>query len=269
MQSDAKQAENEVAAATDPLSVATDIPQLHWQIRSFLKLARESSVLDVGCGQGDDLIALAKEQIGGSSRLVGMDASEDSIRAARDASSGDSRFSFLTADVTERLPFEDDSFDAVLSINALEAFPDKLSVLTEIHRVLRPDGHVLIAHFDWDSQLYDGSDKTAVRKLVHAYADWQQAWMAASDAWMGRRLWRTMNATTLFHGAIYPLALINTEYEPDAYGWQQAQSFQGLVKRGLADHDEVERFLGDLDDLQDRGEYLYSITMFVYVGRRR
>jgi hypothetical protein len=125
----------------------------------------------------------------------------------------------------------------------------------------------LIAHFDWDSQLFDGSDVSLVRRLVHAYADWQQPWMTASDPWMGRRLWRTIKASGLFKGAVYALPLINREYESGAYGWELAQCFRALAKRGLAEAVEVEEFLDELQSLQDRGEYFYSISMFAFVGQ--
>jgi SAM-dependent methyltransferase len=223
----------------------------------------------VGCGRGEDLIAAARERPGEKLSLVGLDVSDTSIAAARAQSAGDERLSFVVHDASKELPFEGASFDAVLSTNTLEAFPNKAAVLNEMHRVLRPGGTIVVSHFDWDSQLFDGFDKPAVRSLVHAYADWKQAWMADSDAWMGRRLWRTISSTGLFEGSVHPLTLINTSYAPGEYGWEQAQSFQALVRRGLAQRQELDTFLNALDELHRHREYFYSITMFVYVGEAR
>lgn len=125
----------------------------------------------MGCGRGDDLIAIARERPNDEIELVGIDASEGSISAARAASVGDNRLLFIVADAAEPLPFPDQSFDALLSVNTLEAFENKHVILKEARRVLRPGGSIVMAHFDWDSQLFDGSDKASVRKLVHAYAD--------------------------------------------------------------------------------------------------
>lgn len=50
--------------------------------------------------------------------------------------------------------------------------------MREAVRVLRRGGQLVVGHWDWDSQLFDGSDWALVRRLVHASADWQQAWMA-------------------------------------------------------------------------------------------
>ena len=46
---------------------------------------------------------------------------------------------FMQGDVG-KLPFEDESFDLVLSLNGFHAFPDKEAAYSEIFRVLKPDG---------------------------------------------------------------------------------------------------------------------------------
>ncbi len=46
-----------------------------------------------------------------------------------------------------RLPFENDSFDIVLSMNGFHAFPDKEAAFRETHRVLRPGGHFIACFY--------------------------------------------------------------------------------------------------------------------------
>lgn len=90
-----------------------------------------------------------------------------------------------------------------------------------------------MAHWDWDSQLFDGFDKAVVRRLVAAFADWQQVWMEHADGWMGRRLWGIFNATGSFEGAVQARALINTVYQAPWFGHQNAASFAGVSRRKL------------------------------------
>jgi hypothetical protein len=92
---------------------------------------------------------------------------------------------------------------------------------------------VVVGHWDWESQLFDGSDKARVRRLVAAYADWQQAWMAHADGWMGRRLWGVFNATRAFDGSIEVRVLMNTEFDAPFFGYENAHAMRGLAKRGL------------------------------------
>ena len=61
--------------------------------------------------------------------------------------------------------------------------------------------------------------------------------------------------------------LTNTEYAPGHYGWEMIQSFGSLVRHGLITAQEHERFLGAVEELVQRDEYFYSITLYVYLGR--
>ena len=77
--------------------------------------------------------------------------------------------------------------------------------LAEAHRLLKSSGQIVYAHYDWDSQTIDGTDKHLVRRIVQSFNDWQQNWMGACDAWMGRRLWSTFQERRAVSGQ-YPRA---------------------------------------------------------------
>lgn len=244
-----------------------DIRPVHEHILSLLDGSSATAVLDIGCGRGEHL-RMFTEQVPESVQLVGIDSSEKAIEEARTVTAGDPRFTFLVHDVTEGVPFEDETFDRVFSVNVLEAIPDKDSLLKEVHRVLRPGGRVVFSHFDWDSQLYDGVDKALVRKIVHAFADWKQKWMPDADGWMGRRLWRTFRQTGLFEGHVDAYVHTSTRFEPGHYGWERSQDFGSMVKRGMITAEEYQSFLGALEDLAARDRYFYAITMSSFVGTK-
>jgi ubiquinone/menaquinone biosynthesis C-methylase UbiE len=244
-----------------------DSEGVHDHLLSLLDVSRASAVLDVGCGRGKHLQMLAR-QVSKSTRLVGIDSSGDAIEAARAATKGDPRFSFLVHDLVEGIPFEDGAFDRVLSVNVIEAIPDKNALLNEVRRVLRPSGRTVVSHFDWDSQLYDGVDKALIRRVVHAFADWKQKWMVDADGWMGRRLWRTFQQAGHFTGYMDAYVHMSTFFEPGQYGWERSQDFRSMVKRGMITAEEYDRFVHSLEDLASRNEYFYAITMFSYVGTR-
>lgn len=181
---------------------------------------------------------------------------------------GEAHLAFLRADVSAGLPFGDGVFDAVFSLNLLECLPDKQALLCEMHRVLRPDGQVVCAHFDWDSQAIDGNDKNAIRKAIHAYSDWTQNWMTASDGWMGRRLWSTFRRSGLFEGTVHSYVLTNTEFRAGCYGFDLVQAFQALVRRGMLEQAEWQSIFDACAERNKRGEYFYGITLYTYVGRK-
>ena len=234
---------------------------------SLVEVPSAGVVADLGCGRGTDLRLLAARHPDAEVRLVGLDSSAEGVSAARRAAT-DPRLAFECADLGERLPFADGGVAVVYSHNLLECLADPGALAVEIARVLRPGGQVVVGHWDWDSQLFDGRDKARVRRLVHAFADWQQAWMAHSDGWMGRRLWGVFNATGRFSGDVHARVLVNTTYAAPWFGHANAQAFHALVRRGLAAPNDVAEFTGEQSALDGQGRYFYSITGYAFVGRR-
>ena len=102
-------------------------------------------ILEVGCGGGYLSIRLAARH---GFEVTAVDVEPREIeRARRNAASVAPAPipAFLVADVA-RLPFEDASFDLVVSTFSLHHWSDKARGLEEVARVLRPDGRALI----WD-----------------------------------------------------------------------------------------------------------------------
>jgi cyclopropane fatty-acyl-phospholipid synthase-like methyltransferase len=108
-----------------------------------LELAAADHVLDVGCGSGGLALFLARER---GCRVTGVDVNEAGIQAGlvrvRQAGQED-RVHFRRANVREPLPFPEESFDAIVCMDAICHFPDRLRLFGEWHRVLRPGGRML------------------------------------------------------------------------------------------------------------------------------
>ena len=237
---------------------------------SLLDAPAAGVVVDLGCGAGHDLLALAERRPRRDARFLGLDASARAIAAAAGAArqARDARVAFACADLGAGLPLADASVDAVYSHNLVECLPDAEAFAREVGRVLRPGGVAVIAHWDFDSQAFDASDRALARRLLHAFADWRQPWMAHADGWMGRRLWGALAPTGLFDGAVHARTLTNTAYASPWYGHARAQDLRSLVRHGLADADDVARFLADLEARARAGRYCYAITGYAFVGRR-
>jgi ubiquinone/menaquinone biosynthesis C-methylase UbiE len=106
-------------------------------------------VLDVGCGTGTLAIA-AKKRVGVGGSVHGLDASMEMLASAeKKARKAEVEVSFKSG-VAEALPFPDAQFNVVLSTVMLHHLPQKarLQCVTEIRRVLKPDGRVLVVDFE-------------------------------------------------------------------------------------------------------------------------
>jgi arsenite methyltransferase len=103
------------------------------------------AVLDLGSGSGTDVFCAAV-LVGESGEVVGLDITDEQLDKAtllRDRA-GFSQVRFVEAHI-EELPFEDASFDAVISNGVINLSPAKGRVVAEAARVLRPGGRLAIA----------------------------------------------------------------------------------------------------------------------------
>jgi SAM-dependent methyltransferase len=121
------------------------------RILSAAAITAQDRVLDLGCGIGNILIALA-ERTAFAHPVQGVDVSPDLIRIGEREIAGaglQDRITLQVAPAT-RLPFEDGAFDVVLTSHVLKHLDDEalLASFREVARVLRPGGRFLLWEFD-------------------------------------------------------------------------------------------------------------------------
>ncbi|HMF14786.1 MAG TPA: class I SAM-dependent methyltransferase [Gemmataceae bacterium] len=105
-------------------------------------------ILDIGCGTGK--FAARALMHFPNAQIWGLDLSDGMLqRAGARAQDFGGRLHLVRGD-SQRLPFADDSFDAVTCSHSFHHYPQQARVLAEIHRVLRPDGRLLLVDGDRD-----------------------------------------------------------------------------------------------------------------------
>ena len=125
-----------------------DIGQNSWltvdeldRFLSRLDLRPSTRLLDVGCGSGGPTLHVARRT---GCEVVGVELSEEAVvEATRLGREAGLEASFLQADASAALPFEDGSFDALICIDVINHLPDRGGVLGDWARVLRSGGRLL------------------------------------------------------------------------------------------------------------------------------
>ena len=145
------------ASATD-LGAATDAQRRTWTRGDFHEIARHNvvmaerlcpavglhageRVLDVACGTGTAALVAARHY----SEVTGIDFAPSLIDRAQLRAAAEGYDVTLRVADAQELPFEDDSFDVVLSIYGVQFAPDQPTAASELLRVCRPGGRIGLA----------------------------------------------------------------------------------------------------------------------------
>ena len=106
-------------------------------VRQVTALLEGETWLDVGCGLGGPAMLLAREQ---GRRLTGININPEQVEACRQRAREDGvEVDFVLGDA-QRLPFSEEAFDGVYTIESPLHYPDKQAFLDSAFRVLRPGG---------------------------------------------------------------------------------------------------------------------------------
>lgn len=109
---------------------------------SWLTLSAGDHILEIASGSGGPALYLAKKY---KCRITGMDINEEGIKTANQSAASANILDaiFQLGNVNECLTFADTTFDAVMCMDSANHFPDRLAVLREWYRVLKPGRRIL------------------------------------------------------------------------------------------------------------------------------
>jgi ubiquinone/menaquinone biosynthesis C-methylase UbiE len=231
------------------------------QTYARLALQPGDRVLDIGCGAGTDVRALASI-VGPGGMAVGIDGSATMIAAARERSEGSGLpVEFLVCDA-HQLDFPDASFDGCRTDRVLLHLADPARVIREIARVLRPGGRAVCLEPDGGGMLVDAVDRdTTTRILEHRSR-------AVRSGWIGRSLPRLFRAAGLTDVQVQVLPSPRFDFEETNTSLRLFQHADGAAAAGAITVEAAKRWKASLLEAAARDDFFCLVTMFLVVGRK-
>jgi len=115
------------------------------QTLALMGLKPGQRVLDLGCGAGWASRLLARMVAGGEreGQVIGLDVSDEMIRRARAKSTEHENLMFIVGSA-QQIPWEENFFDKVLSVESFYYYGDQERTLSELFRVMAPKGGLFI-----------------------------------------------------------------------------------------------------------------------------
>jgi len=228
----------------------------------LLHLQPGMRVLDVGCGSGALLGALAR-RVGPSGRVIGLDYAAPLLETARERvdAAGIGEHVELVMGDAHHLPFADGTVDAVHVERVLMHLEDPDAAIREMRRVTRPGGWVVAAEPDSGGVRVDHSTDPEGMALI-SDRDLRQFRNGA----IGLELFRRFAGAGLVDRVAEPMAAFMTSYE-DVGAEGDRLAADELVNEGVMSRERADAVLATLYEADAQGEFAWIGVMVVVAGR--
>ena len=216
-------------------------------------------VLDVGCGTGEVLAKLSSV-VGKSGRVVGLDSNQSMLAEVRSRLGGLDPAPGSVLGRCECMPFKDEEFDRVRAERVLIYSTEMHSAISEMIRVTKPGGRVLIAEPDLATSIPASGKRQLTRRILQ----YSQDSHGASD--VARSAHKVLLSAGMENVNIVPVVSLLREYPI----WFQAFRIEAMLERqvneGVVTEEEASDWLRDLEVSGVNGSFFWSVTSFVVTG---
>ena len=251
--------------SSDYLKFAGESVQ-HIKQRTYelMQIRAGQNVLDVGCGPASDTIELGR-LVGPEGQVFGVDHDPEMVAEAerRAQEAGVAAWVEHRLADSAALPFESGAFDSCRSERLLQHLPEPAPTVSEMVRVTKRGGLVLLLDTDWGSGSFDTVETDIERRLARAHAE-----VAANNGYAGRQLYRLLKQQGLVDVSIEIYPNWSTDY-----GFCRRVTIQPDVERaaleaGVVTEEELNRLHAAYEQADAEGAFFGCANQMLVVGRK-
>ena len=244
----------------DRIAADHHMSRVRARMLGLLDLGPGDHVLDVGCGVGNEAVAI-REVVGATGLVVGVDKSATMVDEARarwrTLSAGN--VEFVQGDAT-RLDFDDATFDATRCDRVFQYLLEGGPAMREIVRVTKPGGRVVVADTDWEMAVFDSDDSELTARITGAWASTRPNGRA------GQRLFRYAKRAGLESVTVEGLVQIKTELD-ELYREALPAIASAAVGATAVTPDEASRWVASQEAAAAEGVFFRAFVTFIVSGR--
>ena len=228
-------------------------------VREALGAAPGERIMDVGCGPGFFCAELADE-VSESGVVLGLDTSPAMLTLAKARCARHPNVQLREADAGS-LPAEDGSFDAALCVQVLEYVPDATAALSEMRRVLRPGGRIVVWDVDWATLSIHSEDPALTERVLAGFDE------HLTHRSLPRSLASRMRAAGFETVAMQGHVFATAEFDAETYGAATVPVIGAFVAgRESVGEADAARWVAEQRELGARGEFYFAVTQFCFTA---
>jgi len=222
----------------------------------FFSKIEEGTIVDLGCGAGNDVIELAK-LAGDGVKIIGIDHDPVMVQKGKEQAKDLSNVDFLLSEAWP-LPFENDSLSGLRTERVIQHLPYPEKTVQDIHRVLKSDQPLVIIETDWQSLSFYTEFTEVQRKLSAYLTD-----VKVNNGFAARKLTRYLELSKFreIKFEIHPF-VVNTLEEANEYFWIEKMAREAADK-GYMDESEYYAFYNALQKANEANYFACSINLVV------
>lgn len=237
-----------------------DHPAKVWWYR-MLDPKPGSRILDVGCGLGDDVMELA-QIVGPEGLVVGIDKSEGLIEKARQRSKEYEHAIEFHVEDAHQLSFENNTFDGCTASRVFMHLPDRQKVLSEMIRVTRTGGRIVVGDPDWDTLIVEVPDMILTRKILYNPSN------QCVNPWAGREHFKLFKEAGLVEISVDPATIAITDYALADQLFNLEQKALALGEAGIISLSDTTKWVDYLKQADQAGYFFCALTGYNVAGKK-
>jgi ubiquinone/menaquinone biosynthesis C-methylase UbiE len=240
---------------------AAFVQQYKARARSLLDLQPGLHVLDAGTGTGEDARAIAT-CVGPTGQVIGLDVSQTMLEVAKQRSQGlDLPLRFCQADL-HHLPFVDATFDRCYADKTFQHLLSPRQALTELVRVLKPGGRLVVVDPDHDTHVLDSPYPEVTRRFLRFRSD------GLRQPGIAHQQYELFQEAGLHAVTVEPLTWVTTDYETIRPMSSFIEGMRLAQDQGVVTAEEAERWITALEDAMRTGRFFHAVTYFLTAGSK-